>query len=279
MLAADLKIDHATVAGANLEQMRRAFAAATGIQAEYGGPHSNHATEMALASFPDGSYLELMGIQSKPDPAAVSAHEWSKFLQSNAGPCAFAVRVSDLNAELQHLKSAGIHVESPEAGGRTRPDGQRLDWQTVAVGPGQRGSLLPFLIQDRTPHEDRVYPSGKPSTDHFRGIAKVVIGVSDLDSAIAQYRRAFGLPAPQLQRDREFDAELAGFEGTPIILAKGLTGNSWLSKRVREYGDAPCAFILATTSGSGNHVSVWFGHPILWEDSAKLGWRLGVEAR
>src|SRR5436309_237444 len=90
LAAADLKIDHVTVAGAQLDAMRKALTAAAGIPTEYGGPHSNHATEMALVSFPDGSYLELMGIQPKPDPAAVSAHVWSRFLQNNAGPCAFA---------------------------------------------------------------------------------------------------------------------------------------------------------------------------------------------
>src|SRR5271156_3868238 len=108
LAAADLKIDHITVAGAHLEAMRQALTASAGIPTEYGGPHSNHATEMALVSFPDGSYLELMGIQAKPDPAAVAAHDWSKFLQSNAGPCAFALRVTDLAAEVRQLKSAGI---------------------------------------------------------------------------------------------------------------------------------------------------------------------------
>src|SRR5271168_2824586 len=99
--AADLKIDHATVCGANVDALRKALTAAMNLPSEYGGPHSNHATEMALVSFPDGSYLELMGIQAKPDPAAVAAHVWSRFLQNNAGPCAFALRATDINAEVR----------------------------------------------------------------------------------------------------------------------------------------------------------------------------------
>src|SRR5579863_7937693 len=206
LAAADLKIDHATVAGTNLDAMRKALTAVAGIPTEYGGPHSNHATEMALVSFPDGSYLELMGIQAKPDPAAVSAHVWSKFLENNAGPCAFALRVSDLNAEVRQLKSAGITAGAPEAAGRTRPDGTKLVWETVNVGPGHRGSLFPFLIGDLTPRENRAYPSGKPTTDRFGGIGKVVVGVHDLEGAIAQYRRAFNLPAPLRQQDAKFAA-------------------------------------------------------------------------
>ena len=64
--AADLIIDHVTIAGKDLKAMR-ATLAALGIPTEYGGPHSNHATEMALTSFPDGSYLELIAIQPNAD--------------------------------------------------------------------------------------------------------------------------------------------------------------------------------------------------------------------
>jgi hypothetical protein len=278
LAAGDLKVDHATVAGTNLDAMRKALTAVAGFSPEYGGPHSNHATEMALVSFPDGSYLELMGIQAKPDPAAVAAHVWSKFLTNNAGPCAFALRVTDISAEVRQLKSAGISTGAPEAAGRTRPDGTKLVWQTVNVGPGHRGSLFPFLIADLTPRENRAYPSGKPTTDRLGGIAKVVIGVSDIDSAISQYRKAFGLPAPLRQQDGKFGADLAWFEGTPVVLARGLGESSWLSKRVREYGDAPVAFILTAGSGVAGSPSRWFDRSIFWMDDAKLGWRLGVEA-
>jgi hypothetical protein len=280
--AADLKIDHVTVAGTNLDGMRKALTAVAGFPTEYGGPHSNHATEMTLVSFPDGSYLELMGIQAKADPVAVSMHVWSRFLENNAGPCAFAMRVTDLGAEVRQLKSAGIAAGAPEASGRTRPDGAKLVWQTVNVGPGHRGSLFPFLIADLTPRENRAFPGGKPTTDRFGGIGKVVIGVHDLEDAIAQYRKAFQLPAPLRGKDTKFGADLAWFEGTPIVLARGLTGNSWLSRRVSQYGDAPAAFILTSASGIGvigpqSRTSSWFSHSIVWMDDAKLGWRLGME--
>jgi hypothetical protein len=49
--ATDLKIDHVTVAGEHLDAMRKALTAVAGLPTEYGGPHSNHATEMALVSF------------------------------------------------------------------------------------------------------------------------------------------------------------------------------------------------------------------------------------
>ena len=108
MIAQQLSVDHVTVAGRDLKAIESALAAATGITAEYGGPHSNHATEMSLVSFPDGSYLELIAIQTKADPAALAAHEWHKFLEADAGPCSWAVRPSDIAREAERLRAAAV---------------------------------------------------------------------------------------------------------------------------------------------------------------------------
>ncbi len=250
----DLKIDHITIAGVHLDAMRQALTSATNLPAEYGGPHSNNATEMALVSFPDGSYLELIGIQPGADPAAVSAHAWARFLRNNAGPCAFALLAADLHA-------AGVKAGAPQPGGRTRADGTRISWETADVEAATRGSLFPFLIRDITPRENRVFPGGKPTTGRFGGVGKVVIGVRDLEDAIAQYRGAFDLPAPRSETNAQFGAELAWFEGTPIVLAQGLGDSSWLSRRAGEFGDAPCAFVLTATgvSSVSGRTSTWFG--------------------
>ena len=119
--------------------------ASFGLKTENGGPHSNHATEMALLSFPDGSYLELIGLQQSPDPKAVAAHYWSKFLQADAGPCAWAVQVPDVSAEAQRFSSLGIAVTTPAKNGRTRMDGVQLDWDFARVGPGPERNVLSLL--------------------------------------------------------------------------------------------------------------------------------------
>jgi hypothetical protein len=274
---AEMKIDHVTVAGVSIEGMRKAFSVATGIPTEYGGPHSNHATEMALASFPDGSYIELMGIQQHADPAAVTAHTWSKFLRDNGGPCAFALRVMDVNAEIQRLSNAGIPVGDAQKSGRTRPDGVSLSWETADVGSGPRGSFFPFLIRDFTPRENRVYPSGRPTSTGFRGIGLVVVGVRSLEKSIAQYRKAFQLPEPKRQQDQSFGADLAWFAGTPVVLAASLTSDSWLARRIAPYGDSPCAFVLTAAGGiTGQKPSNWFERSLFWFDNARLGWRFGM---
>ena len=135
------QIDHVTAAGRSLRQMQDSLAS-LGLKTENGGPHSNHATEMALLSFPDGSYLELIALQQNPDPKAVADHYWSKFLQADAGPCAWAVQVPDVGAEAQRLSGLGIAVTTPAKNGRTRMDGVKLDWDFARVGPGAEWNIL-----------------------------------------------------------------------------------------------------------------------------------------
>ncbi len=181
LFGAALTIDHATVAGTDLKKMQASLAA-IGLRSEYGGPHSNHATEMAQTSFPDGSYLELIAIQPNADAKAVAAHYWSKWMQANAGPCAWAVRSKDIAVEVKRLQTAGIAVNAAQRSGRERPDGARLDWEAAPVGAGPNGSFFPFLIHDFTPREQRAFPTGAPATKDFSGIARVVIAVHDLKS-------------------------------------------------------------------------------------------------
>jgi hypothetical protein len=277
--AAELKIDHATVAGADLKKLQANLQAA-GIASVYGGPHSNRTSEMALVSFPDGSYLELMALQAGADPRAVDKHEWSKFLQGNAGPCAWAARVKDIAAEVQRLKAAKVAVSEPVKSGRERPDGVRLEWQTSGIGADIRGTFFPFLIEDLTPREQRVYPSGKPVSRDFRGVSRVVIAVRNLEEAIKRYQQAFDVPPPIKQVDTGFQAQLALLGGVPVILAQPLTPDSWLHSRLERFGEGPCAFILAATRPGRYHAASqtrWFGIDVSWFDPAALGWRLGFE--
>ena len=279
LMAADFEIDHVTVAGAGIHTLQ-ANLKAVGIESVYGGAHVNGATEMALVSFPDGAYLEMMAIQPKADPRAVNEHVWAKFLRENAGPCAWALREKDLAAEVQRLKAAGIPVAAPVSSGRQRPDGVRLQWQTSDIGTELRGTFFPFLIQDMTPRAQRAFPQGKPVTTDFKGIARVVIAVRDLDAAVKRYRQAYGLPEPLRHVDKEFGAHLASFGGSPVVLAQPLTADSWLAPRIAQFGEGPCALVLSAVRAAKYHAvsqTKWFGARVSWFDPQLLGWRLGFE--
>jgi Glyoxalase-like domain len=231
---------------------------------------------MALASFPNGSYLELIAIQPKADPAALAAHYWHTFMESDGGPCAWAIRPTNFSAEVERLRKAGIAVTDPSKSGRKRPDGVQLDWETAQIGP-TNGGFFPFIIHDFTPRDNRAFPTGKPTTIDFTGIVRVVIAVRDLGAATAQYRQAYGLPVPQLQDDAAFGASLAWFPGTPVVLAAPLGSESWLRARLQQFGEAPCAFVLGVKNIASNMApSKWFGSQIFWS-SGPLGWHLGFQ--
>jgi hypothetical protein len=273
--AAELKVDHITIAGRELPEMRRMFEDA-GVPMEYGGKHSNGITEMALSSFVDGSYLELIAPQAG---ANVTPHHWGKFMMDQSGPCAWAITTTDLSGDLRRLRTAGIEVH-PQKSGRKRPDGVELKWEASNVGPGPQGSFFPFLIQDETPREQRVYPQGKPTASTISGVRYVVVAVADLSGAVAKYRSAFGLEEPRTQVDGSLGARLVWFPGTPVVLASPQGTGSWLAARLRQFGEIPCAFVLGSTSPRSFPSSAqtkWFSRNLAWLDGKKLGgMRIGI---
>jgi len=277
--ASGFRVDHVTLAGTSIQQMQAALSS-VGIASVYGGPHTTGATEMALVSFPDSSYLELMALRQGAAAERIDQNVWARFLRGNAGPTAWALREEDMAAEVQRLQSAGVPVSAPERSGRQRPDGVLLEWETSTLGNEPRGTFFPFLIHDFTPREQRAFPQGRPVSTDFRGVSRVAIAVRDLDAAVKRYRQAFNLPEAVQQVDRAFGARLAMMGEAPVVLAQPLQADSPLARRLQEFGEAPCAFVLAAT-GAGRYQAasrtLWFGRQISWFDAKKLGWRLGFE--
>lgn len=275
-----LNIDHVSVCGSNLDAMQQAFASA-GLTTDYGGPHATGGTHMALLGFDDGSYIELIAPQAGVQG---DGGGWGRLMADNAGPCAWAVEPKDISEEVARLKSVGMPVEGPTMGSRKKPDGMNIEWDTAKVGSGAPGATLPFLIQDRTPREWRVATSKSVHGSGLSGVEVAVIGVNDLNTAIARFRKAYGWAAPLTEEHGDFEAKLAYFPGEPVILAAPSGGHSWVADRLQKDGESPVAYLLATQdlnaamkkfhlSGTRN----WFGQRVTWFDGKKLnGVRLGV---
>lgn len=261
-------IDHVTVAGSDLERLRAVFAG-VGLATDYGGPHSNGITHMALLGFSDGSYLELI---STLQPGAESP-VWNRHIREDGGPAAWAVAVADIGAETERLRAAGVPVVGPSPWHRVRPDGVRIEWDLAFPGDGPTGSTLPFLIQDRTPRELRVRPSACLEGTKLTGVSAVVLGVRSLDGAVAAFRRAYGWPRPQVTSAPVLAATVASFAGTPVLLAAPATARSWLTDRLARFGESPCAFLIhsrdvgasARRFGLGeSDLDDSLGCPVLW---------------
>jgi hypothetical protein len=276
-----LKVDHVTIAGARLGPLEQAFTS-VGLKPEYGGPHSNGITHMALLSFADGSYIELI---STLEPGQISPL-WHTHIAGDGGPCAWAVEVDDVAAEAARLAALGVPVAGPTYLNRRRPDGVLVEWDLAFLGSGGPGATLPFIIKDRTPRVWRVPPSTQVAEAGLRGVAMVVLGVEHLDRSIDLFRRLYGWPAPQTGEDADLGARLAHFPGTPVTLAAAPQKSGWLAERLARFGESPCAFLLGASdveatarrfsfAGAGS----WFGRWIRWLDPARLkGIRLGLVA-
>ena len=167
-----VKIDHVVIAGSDLTRLVNAFES-IGLTPDPGGVHADGQTHNALIGFGDGSYLELIA----PVPGGnAEAHEWGEFMRSNAGVCAWAIRSDDIDADAAEYRARGIAVSEFIGGGRTRPDGVRLDWIKATLGNETLGAVLPFLIQDVTSRENRVPRTA--SANGIIGITEVLAQVS-----------------------------------------------------------------------------------------------------
>jgi hypothetical protein len=209
---------------------------------------------------------------------------WARLMEGNAGAGAWAVRSGDVHAETARLRAAGISVRGPEASGRKRPDGSALEWETVVVGPGTAGSVLPFVIEDKTPRGLRVPEASSSVSDLISGVAAVVLGVRDLDALVALFRRAYELEEPRLEPREDLEMTIAFFPGTPVMLASAWKDRGWLAARIARFGECPVAFLLGTGDLDAatdryrlGNPDTWFGRRLAWFDESRLRrTRLGV---
>jgi predicted enzyme related to lactoylglutathione lyase len=272
-----LELDHVSICGSSLDALRQAFAD-VGLTPDFGGPHANGVTQMALIGFDDQSYIELIA----PVQAGVTqGSDWGKFMAGDAGPCAWAVGTNVLLQEVDRLKKAGIAVTGPQRGSRKRPDGMSVEWTIADVGNGTPGSVLPFIIEDQTPRVWRVQTSESAKGAPVFGVENVVLGVNDLQAAIALFRKAYGWSEPLVENQKDF-GKLAYFPGEPVILADPSGG--WVADHISKFGEGPVAYLLGTRDYGAatkkyklNGGKPWFAQKVGWFDANRIkGVRLGV---
>ncbi len=181
-------IDHIVIAVRDLELAIAEYTAA-GFMVAPGGEHTNGTTHNALIPFADGSYVELIAWKQPDEPA--DTPWWHRF-QAGEGVIDFALRTDDLDAEMSRLRANGLNVPEPEAGGRTRPDGQRVEWRNLRFGEGSAPSL-PFYCHSTNDRSLRV-PGGAAAIHEngVTGVAGVTIGVTDLNAASRDFARVTG---------------------------------------------------------------------------------------
>jgi catechol 2,3-dioxygenase-like lactoylglutathione lyase family enzyme len=206
-----LGIDHILIAVEDLAKAMDLYRR-LGFQVLVGGEHPTVGTHNALVPLADGSYLELIGVK-KPELAQQFPFG-QQVLEALAKPnrlAGYALESGDVNGDVQAIRDRGLTIAKAPPGGRVRPDGQQVSWQTAH--PEQ--AYLPFLIQDRTQRELRV----PPVIEGLNNAAKlgwVEIGAADLQPAITAYTQLFG--------ERPMDGRFALQRGT-IRLSQSFSGD------------------------------------------------------
>jgi catechol 2,3-dioxygenase-like lactoylglutathione lyase family enzyme len=249
-----LKLDHIVIAVHDLERSVADYGA-LGFHVVRGGDHPGRATHNALVVFGDGSYFELIAWR-EPSPA----ERWWQLLHKHGeGIVDFALLPRDTAATVADAKARGLALEGPLDGGRVRPDGERLRWQTARAPSAD----LPFLCGDLTPRALRV-PEGdvRVHANGALGVASLAIAVRDLDATLARYRALLGtvsdvdadthIGEPVAVPGSNVRVAVIVLGGSVLVLssprenAAQEEGADTLAQRIAARGEGPYALVLHT---------------------------------
>jgi catechol 2,3-dioxygenase-like lactoylglutathione lyase family enzyme len=194
-----LAIDHLVILVDNLAEAVEDYEA-LGFHVSPGGEHADGATHNALVSFADGTYLELLAFK-----VDAPAHRWWRHRAAGEGLIDFALLPTAIEADVAAARARGLPLEGPFPGGRERPDGVRLAWQTATAAAPE----LPFLCGDVTPRTLRVPAPGRHGNG-VSGIFRVTVAVRDLDASAARYAALLGA-APLVEPGRRLFKLGAGY--------------------------------------------------------------------
>ena len=180
-----LALDHIVIAVADLDRAMADYRA-LGFQVLPGGQHPGRTSHNALVVFADGAYLELIAWRA-PAPE----ERWYRTLSAHGeGLVDYALLPADTTQALAEAQARGLHtLTGPLDGGRLRPDGAQLRWQTARHATPD----VPFLCGDLTPRALRV-PEGsvRQHPNGALGVAEVTVAVHNLDATLARYRALLG---------------------------------------------------------------------------------------
>lgn len=252
-----LPLDHIVIVVNDLESAIADYMA-LGFNVQHGGDHPGRTTHNALVVFADGSYFELIAWKA-PAPE----ERWWKLLQRHGeGIVDYALLPRSTADTVAGAAARGLVLDGPLDGGRLRPDGERLRWQTARPPSPD----LPFLCGDVTPRALRV-PEGaaRVHPNGALGVASLAIAVHDLDASLARYRALFG-DGDGGDDERAHVGQavaLPGSSGRIAVVAVGGSAlvlsaprdpigepSSPLTQRLAARGEGPYALVLRTTDAA-----------------------------
>lgn len=215
------RLDHLVILVRDLNEATAGYEG-LGFRVTPGGEHADGLTRNALVPFRDGTYLELVSFVH-PEDGRDNVWGWREFLP-HGGLIDYCVASDGLGSDVERLRGLGFGVDGPHDGGRRLPGGREIRWRSASISQG--GRILPFLIEDVTPRDNRV-PGGS-AVDHPNGAT----GIPRLE-----------ISAPDT---REASANLATLTGTPPGALKLGACELSLARQDTERRPGPAAVTLST---------------------------------
>lgn len=247
------RLDHVVLAVGDLDRTAADYRE-LGFNVQIGGRHPTRTSHNALIVFEDGAYIELIAWLSPMPERWFDAHR-----EHGDGLMDFALLPEDTTRAISEAASRGLALSGPLDGGRRRPDGKELLWQTAR----QATFDLPFLCGDLTPRELRVPAGeGRRHANGALGIATLVVAVSDPGASLARYLALLGVPRaggpgvcvtpPLVLPGAGVRMAAIELEGTALMLMTPAgaqpSGRSSLARELRERlerrGEGPCAIAI-----------------------------------
>ena len=263
----NLSLDHVILVVSDLQAATNQFSQ-LGFTVIPGGVHSGGLTHNALVPFPDGTYLELL---STTRPAKLKLLFLLKRLRllrfyignetainrrlitdlaSGIGMADFCLSSGDLEKDISSIEARGERLSRLIPGGRVRPDGKEIAWQTSVP----RTLDLPFLIEDVTARQLRLpVVDENYHKNRILGIGGLIILVSNLVESMSRYRALLGDdPISQAQYPQP-GSQSSEFRSAQyfLTLLSPLPGHSALRKPLKHRASRPVGiFFRAAENGT-----------------------------
>ena len=168
-------IDHIVIAGPALDDLRATYTA-LGFTVVRGGRHPIGSYN-ALVGLGDGAYIELLSFYER----SPQHYWWEAVHVKGGGLIDFCAQTDDIRADYAAFEAQGVDM-SPLVGlSRERFDGYHLSWLNNEIY-GRYQGLIPFLIEDETPREERV-PKEIDHANGVTGIDAITLAARDIGLA------------------------------------------------------------------------------------------------
>ena len=184
-----LQLDHVVLAVHDLVHASEDFCT-LGFTVTPGGQHAGRSSRNALVAFEDGTYLELIAWRT-PAP---EERWWNTLQLSGDGLVDHALLPTSIGPALAAAQMRGLDgLRGPFPGGRARPDGTLLEWETARHDTAD----VPFLCADLTSRALRV-PSGaaRQHANGVTGIASVAVTAHDFVRSSRRWEALLGPNIP-----------------------------------------------------------------------------------